>query len=166
VWRHTWRKIWVKCAVLTGNSAGLRTVHTSRVSRRELCSSLRESHSFLSSPSDITMATSEPQGTQPPKINKREATLAFIEAYRSLRKLWDTENRHYSNRVKKGSSIWLSYWEIESVGARCSTTVIHAREDSQNWQKNWWIWWPICVVPKDIQFSFSCRFFTQLNCTV
>jgi hypothetical protein len=25
-WRHTWRKNWVKCAVLTGNSAGLRTV--------------------------------------------------------------------------------------------------------------------------------------------
>jgi len=26
VWRHTWRKNWVNCAVLTGNSAGLRTV--------------------------------------------------------------------------------------------------------------------------------------------
>jgi hypothetical protein len=26
VWRHTWRKNWVKCAVFTGNSAGLRTV--------------------------------------------------------------------------------------------------------------------------------------------
>jgi hypothetical protein len=104
VWRHTWRKIWVNCAVLTGNSAGLRTVQTSRLSRRELCSSLRESHSLFSLPSDITMATSEPQGTQPPKINKREATLAFIEAYRSLRELWDTENRHYSNRVKKAEA--------------------------------------------------------------
>jgi len=26
VWRHTWRKNWVNWAVLTGNSAGLRTV--------------------------------------------------------------------------------------------------------------------------------------------
>jgi hypothetical protein len=26
MWRHTWRKNWVKCAVLTGNSAGFRTV--------------------------------------------------------------------------------------------------------------------------------------------
>jgi hypothetical protein len=26
VCRHTWRKIWVNCAVLTGNSAGLRTL--------------------------------------------------------------------------------------------------------------------------------------------
>jgi hypothetical protein len=50
------------------------------------------------------MATSEPQGTQPPKINKREATFAFIEAYRSLRELWDTENRHHSNRVKKAAA--------------------------------------------------------------
>jgi hypothetical protein len=47
------------------------------------------------------MATSEPQGTQPHKINKREATPAIIEAYRLLPELWDTENRHYRNRVKK-----------------------------------------------------------------
>jgi hypothetical protein len=42
--------------------------------------------------------------TQPSKMNKREATLAFIEAYRSLPELWDTENRHYSNRVKKAAA--------------------------------------------------------------
>jgi len=34
-------------------------------------------------------------------MNKRGATLAFIEASRSLPELWDTENRHYSNTVKK-----------------------------------------------------------------
>jgi hypothetical protein len=43
-------------------------------------------------------------GTQPSKINKREATLAFIETYRSLPELWDTENSHYSNRVKKAAA--------------------------------------------------------------
>jgi hypothetical protein len=79
-------------------------VQTSHDSRRELCSSLRESHIFLSVPSDITMATSEPQGTQPPRINKRKATLAFIEVYRSLRELWDTENKHYSNRAKNAAA--------------------------------------------------------------
>ena len=42
--------------------------------------------------------------TQPSKMNKREATLAFIEAYTSLPVLWDTENRHYSNRVKKAAA--------------------------------------------------------------
>jgi len=44
VWCHTWRKNWVNCVVLTGNSAGLRTVLSSRLSHRELRSLLRESH--------------------------------------------------------------------------------------------------------------------------
>ena len=92
----------VNCAVLTGNSAGLRIVLSSHLSHRELRISLRESDSFLSLPADTTMASS--QGIQPSKINKREATLAFIEAYRSLPELWDTENRNYSNRVKKAAA--------------------------------------------------------------
>jgi len=61
VWRHTWRKNKVNCAVLTGNSAGLTTVLPSRLSHTELRSSLRESHSFLSLLADTTMASS--QGT-------------------------------------------------------------------------------------------------------
>ena len=52
---------WVNCAVLTVNSAGLRTVLSSRLSHTELRSSLRQSHSFLSLPADTTMASS--QGT-------------------------------------------------------------------------------------------------------
>jgi hypothetical protein len=54
-------KNWVNCAVLTGNSAGFRTVLSSRLSQRKLSSSLRESHSFLSLPAGTTMASS--QGT-------------------------------------------------------------------------------------------------------
>jgi hypothetical protein len=61
VWRHNWRKNWVNCAVLIGNSAGLRTVLSIRLSHRQLRSSLRESHSFLSLPADTIMASS--QGT-------------------------------------------------------------------------------------------------------
>jgi hypothetical protein len=62
VWRHIWRKSWVNCAVLTGNSAGLRNVLSSHLSHRVLRSSLKESDSFLSLPADTTMASS--QGTQ------------------------------------------------------------------------------------------------------
>ena len=47
VWHHTWRKNWVNCAVLKGNTADLRTVLSSRLSHREWRSSLRESHSFV-----------------------------------------------------------------------------------------------------------------------
>ena len=61
VWLHTWWKNWVNCSVLTGNSAGLRTVLSNRLSHRELSNSLRESHSFLNLPADTTMASS--QGT-------------------------------------------------------------------------------------------------------
>jgi hypothetical protein len=43
------------------NSAGLRTALSSRLSHRELRSSLRESHSFLSLPADTTMASSHAQ---------------------------------------------------------------------------------------------------------
>ena len=56
MWLRTWRK---NCVVLTGNNAGLRTVLSSRLSHRELRSSLKESHSFLSLPADTTMASSQ-----------------------------------------------------------------------------------------------------------
>jgi hypothetical protein len=32
------------------------------------------------------------QGTQPSKMDKRDATFAFTEVYRSLPELWDTGN--------------------------------------------------------------------------
>ena len=52
-------KNWVNCEFLTGNSAGLRTVFSSRLSHRELRSSLRETHSFLHLPADTTKALSQ-----------------------------------------------------------------------------------------------------------
>jgi len=71
-----------KLCSFEGNSAGLRTVLSSRLSHRELRSSLRESHSFFTLPADTTMASS--QGTQPSKMNKRDATLVFIEVHISV----------------------------------------------------------------------------------
>jgi hypothetical protein len=53
-----WRNNWVNCVVLAGNSSGLRTVLSSRLSHRERSSSLRESRSFLSLLSDTVMASS------------------------------------------------------------------------------------------------------------
>ena len=57
---HLTEKLSKTCS-LTGNSARLRTVLSSRLWHTELRSSLRESHSFLSLPADTTMAS--PQGT-------------------------------------------------------------------------------------------------------
>jgi hypothetical protein len=99
VWRHTWRKNWVNCAVLTGNSAGLKTVLSSRLSHRELRSSLRESYSFLSLPADTTMASS--QSTQHSKINKRKATandrLVFIHRSHMHKKTHRTDRKQLTN---------------------------------------------------------------------
>ena len=53
------RKNWVNWAVLTGNRAGLRTIFSSRLSHRELLSSLGKSHSSLSLPTGTTMASSQ-----------------------------------------------------------------------------------------------------------
>jgi hypothetical protein len=64
LWRHTWRKNWVNWAVLTGNNAGFRTVHSSRLSHRELRRSLRESHGFLILLAGTTMESC--QGTSVP----------------------------------------------------------------------------------------------------
>jgi hypothetical protein len=68
----------VNSEVLTGNSAGLRTVLSSRLSHRELRSLLRESHSFLSLPADTTMASS--QGTfQHPFLAIHSADILFFK---------------------------------------------------------------------------------------
>jgi hypothetical protein len=71
---------------LLGNSAGRRTVFSSRISHRQLRSSLRESHSSLILPADTMMASS--RGTQPSKMIKTEVTFAFIKAYRPLHGIW------------------------------------------------------------------------------
>ena len=54
-----WRKNWVNCVLLIGNSVGLRTVLPSRLSHRKPRSSFRKSHSFLSLPVDTTTASSQ-----------------------------------------------------------------------------------------------------------
>jgi hypothetical protein len=70
MWRYTWRETWVNCAVLTSNNAGLRTVLSCRLSHRQLRSSFREPHSFLSLPADTTMASSQGIDKNWQKTNK------------------------------------------------------------------------------------------------
>ena len=101
VWHHTWQKNWINCAVLTGNSAGLRTVLSSHLSHRELRGSLGESHIFLILPADTTMASS--QGTQPSKMNKREATLGLYSF---------SNTTSYSTFYAFFSSFWIALWPI------------------------------------------------------
>jgi hypothetical protein len=62
------------------------------------------------------------QGTQPSKMKKRGANLAFIEACRSLTELWVTENRLYGSSVKKADVA-----NIQQTTAYLYTLVTHPR---------------------------------------
>jgi len=74
----------VKCAALTDNSADLGTVLSSRLSHRELRSSLRESHSFLSLPADTTMASSQGTSVSSNSLSSWASHDLFIFKYHFL----------------------------------------------------------------------------------
>jgi hypothetical protein len=84
VWRPTWRHNWVNCAVLTGNSAGLRNVLSSRLSHRDLRGSLREPHSFLSLPADTTMASSQGASVSSNSFRRWASHDIFLSKYHFL----------------------------------------------------------------------------------
>jgi hypothetical protein len=79
MWYHTWQKNCVNCAVLTGSTAGIRTVVSRHLSHRELRSSLRESHIFLSLPADTTMESGQATGKNwPKKLTNLMGNLGFV----------------------------------------------------------------------------------------
>ena len=157
MWRHAWRENRVNCAVLRGNSAGLRTVLSSRLSHTELRSSVRESHSFLILPADNTMASS--QGTPFLTIHSADENRMIY-----------SNTTSYSTFYSFFSSFRITLWPMWLANIKRQPCFYppqsHAQEDTQNWQKYWQTWWETCAVSENIQFSFSCSFFTQLNCTV
>jgi hypothetical protein len=132
MWSHTWRKNWANCAVLTGNSSGIRAVLSSHLSHRDLRSSLEKSHSFLRSPVDTTKASS--QGTQPQhpflefhlanehrtiysnsNVTSYFTIYAFISSFRiTLRPMWLANSKRQP-----------CFYPPHS----------HAQEETQNWQK-------------------------------
>jgi len=153
VLRHTWRKNWVNCAVLTGNSAGLRTVLSSRLSYTELRSSFRESHSFLSLPADTTMTSS--QGTSVPSssFNRWTSHDIFLFKYHFLFHILRFLFFFSDNIMADVAS------KQQTTALFLSTTVTRTRRHTELTKKNWQTWWKTCAVPENNQFSFSCSFF-------
>jgi len=147
---HTWRKNWVNCAVLTDNSAGLRTVLSSRLSHTELRSSLRESYSFLALPADTTMASS--QGTS-------VSSNSFSR--------WTSHDNSFSNTTSYSTFYAFFSDNImadvaskqQATALFLSTIVTSTRRHTELTKKNGQTWWETCTVPENIQFSFSCSFF-------
>jgi hypothetical protein len=132
VWRHTWRKNWVNCAVLTENGAGLRTVISSRLPNRELRSTLRESHSFLSLPADTTMASSQGSDLQHPFL--------AIHSADERRMIYSFSNTtSYSVFYTFFSSFRITLWPMWLANSKRQPCFYppqsHAQEDTQNWHK-------------------------------
>jgi hypothetical protein len=150
MWRHTWRKTWVNCAILTGNSAGLRTVLSSSLSHRELRTSLRESHSFLSLPADTTMASSQDTSVSSNSFSRWASHDIFIFKYHFLlhilRFLFFFSDNIMADAASKQQTTDLFF-------------IHHShKKKTQKWQKNWQTWWETSAVPENIQFRFSCSF--------
>jgi hypothetical protein len=136
-------KNWVNCAVLTVNSAGLRTVVSSRLSGNPTVSSV-----YLPTPRWHHL--------------KAHAFLAIHSADRHRMIYSFSNTTSYSTFYAFFSSFRITLWPMWLANNKRQPCFCppqsHAQGDTQNWQKNWKTWWETCAVPENIQFSFSCSF--------
>jgi len=163
LWRHTWRKNWVNCAVLIGNSAGLRTV-LSVVFHTVKCAV----HSGNPTVSPIyrptpTMASSRGNQLQHP-------FLAIHSADQHLMIYSFSNTTSYSTFYALFSSFRITLWPMWIANNKrppCfNPPKSHAQEDTQNWQKKLKILMGNLCCAREHSVQFFVQFFTQLNCTV
>ena len=151
-------KNWVNCAVLTGSSASLRTVFSRRLSSRELRSSLRESHTFLTVPADTTMTLSQGTTVSSNSFSRWESHDIFLSKYHFVLYILRFRFFFSNNLIADMAS------KQQTTALVLSTTVTRTRWHTELTKQNWQTWWENCAVPENIQFSFSCIFFfTQLT---
>ena len=139
------RKNWVNCAVLTGNSAGLTAVLSSRLPHTENCGV------YSGNPTVPSVYLPTPRWHH----LKAHPFLAIHSA--------DQHHMIYSFSNATSYAFFSSFritlwpmWPANSKRQPCFyPPQSHAQEDTQNWQT----WWETCAVPENIQFSFSCSFF-------
>jgi len=158
-WRHSWRKNWANCAVLTGNSAGFRTVHSSRLSYRELCSSLRESHSFFSLPADTTMASSQDTSVSNNSFSRWTSRDIFLFKYHFLHRILRFPF-FFSDNIKTDAAS-----KQQTTALFLSTTVTRTKRHTELTKKLTNLMGNLCCASEH-SVQFFVKFFTQLNCAV
>jgi len=160
VWRHTWRKNWVNCAVLTGNSAGLKTVLSSRLSHRELHSWLRESHSFLSLAAHTTMTSSQGTSVSSNSFSRWTSHDIFLFKYHFLlhilRFLFFFSDNIMPDVASKQQTTALFLSTIVTRTRR--HTELTKKTDKSDGKQ-------YCARERSVHFLVQF-FFTHLNCTV
>jgi hypothetical protein len=158
-WRHIWRKNRVNCAVLTDNSAGLRTVLSSRLSHTQLRSSLSESHSFLTLPAKTTMASSQGTSVSRNSFSRWASHDIFLFKHHFLlhilRFLFLVSVRIMADVASKQQTTAL----FLSIVVTRTSRHTELTKKLTNLIRN------LCCA-REYSVQFSCSFFTQLNCTV
>jgi len=160
VWHLTWRKNWVNFAVLTGNSAGLRTVLSSRLSPTELRGSLRESRSFLSLPADTAMASSQGTSVSSNSFGRWASHDIFLFKYHFvlhiLRFLFFFSDNIMSDVASKQ----------QTTALYLSATVTRTRRHTELTKKTYKPVGKPVMCQRTFSSVFRAVFFKQLNCTV
>ena len=151
VWHHIWRKNWVNCAVLTGNSAGLRTVLSSRLSHRELRSSLRESHSFLTLPADTTKPSSQGTSVSSNSFSRLASHDIFLFKYHFLLHILRFLFFFSDNIMADVAS------KQQTTALFLSTTVTRTRRHREL-TKNWQTWWGNLCCAREYSVQFFWQF--------
>jgi len=145
-----------KLRSLTDNSADLRTVLSNLLSHRELCISLKESHSFLSLPFDTTMASSQGTSVSSNSFSRWALHDIFLFKYYFLLHIlcflfFFLDNFMADVANKQQTTVFFLCNIITSTRRHTELTKI------------WQTWWETCSVPENIQFSFSCSFLHSLH---
>ena len=161
VWRHTWQKNWVNCAVLTGNSAGLTTVLSSRLSHTELRNSIRESHSLLSLPADTTMASSHSTSVSSNSFSRWASHDIFLFKYHFLLHILRFLFFISVNIMADVAS------KQQTTALFLSTIVTRTKRHTELTQKKLThLMGNLCCAREHSVQFFVQFFFTQINCTV
>ena len=148
---------WVNCAVLTGNSWGLRTVLSSRLSHRELCSSLRESHSSLSLPAYTTMASSQGTSISSNSFSRWASHDIFLFKYHFLLHILRFLIFFSDNIMADVAS------KQQTTALFLSTIVTRTRRHTKLTKNLTNLMGNLCCAR---EYSVFPAFFTRLNCTV
>ena len=152
MWRHTWRKNRVNCAVLTGYIAQASELSFPVVFHTELRSSLRELHSSLSFPADTTTASSQGTSVSSNSFSRWASHDIFLFKYHFLLHILRFLFFFLDNIMADVAS------KQQTTALFLSTTVTRTRRHTEL-TKNGQTWWETCAVPENIQFSFPCSFF-------
>ena len=159
MWHHTWRINYANCAVLTGNSAGLRTVLSSRISHTELRSSLKESHSSLSLPAHTTMAPSQGTSVSSTPFSRWTPHDISLPKYRFLLHILRFLFFFSDNIMADVAS------KQQTTALFLSTTVTRTGRHTELSKKLTNLMGNLCCAREHF-VQFFVHFFTQLNCTV